>query len=188
MIDRDLSIQAQVALKAAVEFHRGTSATSATVVADAVEFFAFLTTTAPDKAPQAPPSPVIQPAPQPVPVPAPIQQASANVMAAFPGSTPVASGQFDLSTVNGRYDSLLAEPHMWEDLRPQYGSTMQGAKGPDFRHKTRVDTKGRNVAIWLHSPQYGKTAPTHILQALGEIPSPGPGGPQAGVASLPDPF
>ena len=167
---RDRLIVAQVAAKAAVELRTAGDQTSITDLAQSVQKLIFnlaaqdLTLQAavpshsqqpvavPLQAPVTVPVPGAPPAP-PAPAPAPMVQpgpvSPAEMIAAA-----AASAQTGLSHQSPAEvlwaDALQNAPQDWYDNRNDQRASMNGGKGPDFRHKTLK--KGQyNLGLWVKS-------------------------------------
>lgn len=93
-----------------------------------------------------------------------MQQATQNVVQAFPQAQPVT--QFD------PWQDLLQHPDQWWDNRDQGDTTISGGSRPDFRHKTLKDDQGRPKALFMVDNKWGKHAPPNVFAHYGH-PYPG---------------
>lgn len=83
-----------------------------------------------------------------------------------------ATVQRDLSSEKGRWEDLFAHPGDWWDNRNDSRATINGGNGPDFRFKNDKEVKG----LFLNG-RYGP-APAWVFEKLG-LPLPAAGAPAA---------
>ena len=66
-------------------------------------------------------------------------------------------------------DALVHNPDKWWDNTREVKASVNGGKGPDFRHKDLKNKDGKfNIAIWVNS-EYSPTAPDWVWDKIGRL-------------------
>jgi hypothetical protein len=161
MDQREAAIIAQTAAKAAAQIFTGTGDVGGYIKAVGQIHQDILTRSQQSYEAQASNAPAAAPAAAP---PVTAGQAAANVAAVFPQSSTAISAA---STDDELWADVIANPDDWwnNSADPSRG-TLFGGNGPDFRHKT-LQKNGRNVALWLYSRRYNRTAPDAVFAKFG---------------------
>lgn len=192
---RTASIIAQVAVKAAAQLASNIGEYQQILPLIHEDLISRSTLGVTEQAPAPAAAPLVDPFAGVAPAPQALQQAQANVVAAFPGAVvPAQPTGANLGTLEGRWADYMANPSNWWDNRDKGDTSQSGGIKPDFRHKNAKDDQGRAVALWLVDNKYGKHAPAAVFTSLGLTP---PGAAPVAAAGgfaptpapgLPDPF